>query len=74
MTVREFTDHLWYTQKIIIIKWKEFDWNDSIDVMESKALMVGENHQLLSIVYDAVNDMSIDSYGVIDNTLIIEVK
>jgi hypothetical protein len=26
MTVREFTDHLWYTQKIIIIKWKEFDW------------------------------------------------
>ena len=73
MTVREFTSKMWYSQKIVVIKWKEFDKCNDIDDIRKAALMVGENYQLRSINYDKVNDMLVDSYGVMDNTLIIEV-
>ena len=73
MTVREFTGHLWYAQKIIIVKWKDFDKCKDIDDIQKAALMVGENYQLRSVKYEKVNNVLVDSYGVMDNTLIIEV-
>ena len=73
MTVREFTSKMWYSQKIAVIKWKEFDKCNDIDDIRKAALMVGENYQLGSINYDNVNGMLVDSYGVMDNTLIIKV-
>ncbi len=73
MTVREFTSHVWYSQKIMVIKWKEFDKCKDIDEIRKAALMVGENCQLRSVKYEKVNNMLVDSYGVMDNTLIIEV-
>ena len=73
MTVREFTSLVWYIQKIIIVKWKDFDKCKDIDDIRKVALMVGENYQLGSVNYEKVNNMLVDSYGVMDDTLIIEV-
>lgn len=73
MTVRELTSRVWYAQKIVIIKWKNFDTCKDIDEIRKVALMTGENHQLRSVNYDKINEMLVDSYGAIDNTLIIEV-
>lgn len=73
MTVREFTSRIWYAQKIMIIKWKEFDKCKDIDEIRKAAVMTGENCDLRSVTYDKVNNMLVDSYGVIDNVLIIEV-
>lgn len=72
-TIREFTSRMWYAQKIAVIKWKDFDKCNDIDDIRKAALMVGENYQLSSVNYDKVNRMMVDSYGVIDDTLIIEV-
>lgn len=73
MTVREFTRRVWYSQKIMIIKWQDFDKCKDIDDIQKAALMVGENWQLRSVNYEKVNNMLLDSYGVMDDTLIIEV-
>lgn len=73
MTIREFTSHVWYSQKIMVIKWQDFDKCKDIDDIRKAALMVGENWQLLSVNHKNVNNMLVDSYGVIDDTLIIEV-
>lgn len=73
MTVREFTSQLWYSQKIMVIKWKDFDKCKDIDDIRKVALMVGENYQLKSVNYEKVNNMLVDSYGVMDDALIIEV-
>lgn len=74
MTVRDFTSRVWYSQKITIIKWKEFDKCKNIDEIRKVALMVGENYQLRSVNYEKINNMLVDSYGVMDDTLIIEVR
>ncbi len=73
MTVREFTSRMWYSQKIIVIKWKEFDRCKDIDEIRKAALMVGENYQLRSVNYENINNMLVDCYGAIDDTIIIEV-
>lgn len=73
LTVREFTSRLWYSQPIIVLKWQQFDRWYNIDEIRKAALMVGENYQLRSINYEDVCNMAVDSYGVMDNTLIIEV-
>lgn len=75
MTVREFANRVWYSQKIIVIKWQKFDDDKCKDINEicKSALMVGENYQLRSANYENVNNMLVDSYGVIDNALIIKV-
>ena len=73
MTVKELTSRVWYAQKIVIIKWKNFDTCKDIDEIRKVALMTGENYQLRSVNYDKINEMLVDSYGAIDNTLIIEV-
>lgn len=74
MTVREFANRVWYSQKIIVIKWQKFN-DECIDINEIRksALMVGESYQLRSVNYENVNNMLVDSYGVIDNVLIIKV-
>ena len=73
MTVREFTSNAWYSQKIMVIKWQDFDKCKDIDDIRKAALMVGENWRLRSVNYENINNMLVDSYGVIDGTLIIEV-
>ena len=79
MTVREFTNHTWYVQQILIIKWKTFDYivhkfSSSIDKMKEMAVYVGTPHELSSATYDYINSMKVLSYGVVDNNLIIEVE
>lgn len=76
MTVREFTSRVWYIQQIIVIKWQEFDKvkdKANIEEIKEKAFMYGANHELSSVTYEKVNNMLVDSYGVIDDYLIIEV-
>ena len=73
MTVREFTSHMWYAQKVIVIKWKEFDKCNNIDDIKRRALMVGENCNLRSTAYEKICEMLVDSYGAIGDTMIIEV-
>lgn len=74
MTVREFTSQLWYIQKIAIIKWKAFEQCNDIDDIRHKALMVGNNYELRSVIYDNINDMLVDRYGAMDDMLVIEVE
>lgn len=81
MTVREFTSRVWYSQKIVVIKWREFDFiNNNIEERDiplkaaiERAEYVGTPHELRSVIHSRINEMLIDSYGVIDDTLIIEV-
>ena len=80
-TVREFTDRMWYAQKMIIIKWQDFDmigWGikeieNCLETAKKKAVYVGTPHELRSEVYADVNKMIVDSYGTMEDTLIIEV-
>lgn len=85
MTVREFTSRVWYGQEIVIIKWADFDKifredcaipgteQTALERIREKALMTGANHDLRSVTYESVNNMIVDSYGVYENLLIIEV-
>lgn len=80
-TVSEFTSKMWYAQKILIIKWQDFDtigWGireieNCLEAAKEKAVYIGTPHELRSEVYTDVNKMTIDSYGVMDDVLIIEV-
>lgn len=74
MTVREFTNKAWYACKIVIIKSEEYDKCNDIDEVKKKSLMYGDNSQLRSINYENVNMMIVESFGVIDNVLVIEVQ
>ena len=73
MTVREFTGKMWYSQQIAIIKWKDFDKCNGLDEIRKSSLMYGEAYELRSEVYKSLNNYLVDSYGTIDNVLIIEV-
>ena len=73
MTIRDFTGKLWYAQRIAIIKWKDYDKCKDIDDIRKSSLFFDENYKLRSEVYKSLNDYLVDSYGVIDNILIIEV-
>lgn len=75
MTVREFTNRLWASQSIIIIRWKEFDKCNNLDDIRKRALVKNEAIQLRADTetYNNVNNMFVDSYGVMDGYLIIEV-
>jgi len=73
MTVKEFTSRLWYAQNIVIITWQQFDKCNDLDEILGKALLKCENWQLRSDVYKKINNKLVDSYGVMDEYLIIEV-
>ena len=73
MTVREFTGRCWYAQQIVIITWKQFDKCENIDDVLGKALLRCKNYELRSEVYREINNKMVDSYGVMDEYLIIEV-
>ena len=72
-TLREFTNKLWYGNKIAVITQDAFEKCNDIEDIRKAALMFGENWQLRSVVYDDVNNMTVMSYGVIGNILVIEV-
>ena len=73
MSVRELTNKLWYCQKIVIITWKQFDKCNDIDEVLANALFRSENWQLRSEMYKEINNMMVDSFGLMDGHLIVEV-
>lgn len=72
-TLREFTSKLWVGNKIAVITQDAFYKCNDIEDIRKASLMFGENWELRSVVYDDVNKMTVTSYGVIDNVLVIEV-
>ena len=72
-TVREFTGRLWYAANIIIVDYKTFASEWSIDAIKKNALWQGLNNQLLSCTADGICNKTVGSFGVMDNYLIIEV-
>lgn len=73
-TVRQFTDRLWYVTDICIIrKDHEPITYPTLTKFRKIALWTGNVSSLRSITAKEVNDRYVDSYGIIDNTLIIEV-
>ena len=73
MTVRELTSRVWYAQKVVIIAWQQFEKCKDLDEILRKAVLKCENWQLLSETNKEVGSKIVDSYGVMDNYLIIEV-
>lgn len=70
MTVSEFLGRCWYLTKLVIIKWQVFDTVKeaaNIEQIKEKAIYVGTPHELNSDIHN----MSLDSYGIIDDYLII---
>lgn len=69
MTVSEFLGRCWCLTKLVIIKWQVFDTvkEANIEQIKEKAIYVGTPHELNSDVHN----MSLDSYGIIDDHLII---
>lgn len=70
MTVNEFLGRCWYRTDLVIIKWQVFDTVKeaaNIEQIKEKAIYVGTPHELNS----DIQNMSLDSYGIIDDYLII---
>lgn len=72
-TIREFTSHMWYAQQMIIIPWQKLHNEIDIEKIKANAIYIGTPHELRSVIYDNINNKILDSYGVIDNTMIITV-
>lgn len=73
MKVKEFVSRLWYSQDLVIIKWRDFDKCKDFDEILDKSLAVCDNADLRSAEYKWIMEMDIDSYGVYDGMLIVEV-
>lgn len=71
MTVREFFGRCWYRTKLVIIKWQVFEHEYNIEQIKEKAIYVGTPHELNSDIHKNIHNMSLDSYGIIDDYLII---
>lgn len=74
MTVSEFLGRCWYRTDLIIIKWQVFDTvKETIDIeqIKEKAIYIGTPHELNGDIHKNIHNMSLDSYGIIDNYLII---
>lgn len=72
-TIREFTSRMWYTQQMIIISWKKLHNEIDIEKIKANAIYIGTPHGLRSDNHANINNMTVDGYGVIDNTMIITV-
>lgn len=74
ITLRQLTMHLWCVVPIVVIEHDRFEQEDSLDTMRHKAVMTGDSLQLLSVSYSALNERNVDSYGIIENTLVIVIR
>ena len=72
-TVREFTGRMWYSQPMIIIPWKRLRNETDIEKIKERSIYIGTPHELRSVTNTNINNMTVDGYGVIDNTIIITV-
>lgn len=75
-TVREITGKAFYSQKIIVISWREFDSatkadGEPIDNILTRAIWAGENCELRSAELGPVCSKYVDSFGAFENYLII---
>ena len=73
ITVREFTSRMWYAQPMVIIPWKRLHNEIDIKKIKENAIYIGTPHELRSDNYANINNRTVDSYGVIDNNIIITV-
>ena len=71
ITVREFTDHMWYTQPMVIVPQSKLHDEIDIEKIKANAIYVGTPHELNSDIHKNIYNMSLDSYGIIDDYLII---
>ena len=72
-TVREFTGRMWYSQPMIIIPWNRLHNETNLEKIKERAIYIGTPHELRSVTNANINNMAMDSYGAIDNTIIITV-
>ena len=77
MTVREFTNNCWCGQEIAIVP-DGMIVGENLCTMERmkafKNIVFVTPMNLLSVVYDEINNKQVISFGVIDNILVIKVK
>ena len=73
ITVREFTDHMWYTQPMVIVPQSKLHDEIDIEKIKANAIYVGTPHGLRSDNYANINNMMVKGYGVIDNTMVVTV-
>lgn len=74
MTVSEFLGRCWYRTDLVIINWQVFGTVKeavNIEQIKEKAIYVGTPHELNSDIHKNIHNMSLDSYGIIDDYLII---
>ena len=77
MTVQEFLLNAWYSQKVAIIDLNQKQLYDALKdekTLKEISLFFGDNWQTRSDLYKPIKKMEVSDYGVIDNTLVIEVK
>ena len=74
-TVNEFLNRCWYGSKIIVIYWADCEIYlaaHDIDAIKEKAKFVGTPHELRSDTFKDVREMTVDSFGAMDDYIIIE--
>lgn len=74
MTVREFTNRLWYVTPFVVISEKT-DFGDlyTLESIKEKALWCGTGNTTMSESFKAVAKREVKRYGIFDNELILEV-
>ena len=64
--VQELVSHLWYGQKMKIVNRRDYDRAvaENVKYDDGKALFIGRNYELRSVVFQKIMTMRVDSYGV----------
>ena len=75
MTLNELTNMMWYVQEMIILD-KDHDQIAYADIedLKSQAIFVGDNMELRSDNYKDLKGRYIQSFGAIDDFVIITLK
>ena len=77
--INEFSDRCWYGTKMVIIKWADADTvmrscpQDLLAALKENAVYVGTPHELRSETHKEIRELILESYGVVDDHLIVEV-
>lgn len=74
MTIRELINRCWYTQNIIVTNERVDAYNYNWTCRERPSCIRCSPHTLRSEVNKYLLDMEIESFGVIDNDIIIYTK
>lgn len=76
-TVGKFLQNLWYTCPVLIIRQDEMDLPTPFYELQSiakKSLFTGNANELRSECYRNVLQREVINYGILENTLVIEVR